>query len=96
MATLINGHLVEKGTGLGGKFVKSYAAGSSEHLAIEKLDEIVLAVNALIQQFNAFLSHVDTANVTGIGNANAATYSGVKVAQTASDALIQSPPQTNL
>jgi hypothetical protein len=29
----------------------------------------------LINQHNALLAHLDTANVTGIGNANAATYS---------------------
>jgi predicted transcriptional regulator len=29
----------------------------------------------LINQHNALLVHLDTANVTGIGNANAATYS---------------------
>ena len=96
MAKKINGHLVEQGKGLAGKFEKTYAAGSSEHLSIEKIDELVLAVNAFIAQFNLFLAHVDTANVTGIGNTNAATYSGVKVPKTASDVLIQSPPIQNL
>lgn len=98
MAQLINGHLVETGNGLGksDKFVKTFSAGSSEHLAIEKIDQLVMAVNALIVQFNAFLAHVDVADVTGIGNANVATFAGVAVAQTASDQLIQSPPKTSL
>lgn len=96
MANFTGGHWVEKGKGEAGKFVKDYAPGSAEHLAIAKLDEIILAVNALISQFNAFLAHVDTGNVVGIGNTNAATYSGVKVPKTASDALIQSPQVTNL
>ena len=35
------------------------------------------AVNSLLTQFKALLAHLDTANVTGIGNANAATYAPV-------------------
>jgi hypothetical protein len=99
MAIFSGGHWIEKGKGEGaspGKFVKDYSPGSSNHLAIAKLDELVLALNSFISQFNAFLAHVDTGNVAGIGNTNAATYSGVKVSQTASDEMIQSPKSTNL
>ncbi len=31
-------------------------------------------LNELITNYNALLAHLDTANLTGIGNANAATY----------------------
>jgi len=97
MAIKINGHLVENGNGIGksNSFVKTFAPGSSEHLAIEKIDQIVIAVNALIAQFNAFLAHVDSADVAGVGNSNATTYKSVAIAQTASDQLVQSPPQSN-
>jgi hypothetical protein len=89
-------HIQEKGKGLGGKFIKTWAPGDSQHLAIEKIDEIVLAVNALIAQFNAFLAHVDTANVAGIGNTNVTNYAGAVIPKTASDVLVPSPSKTNL
>lgn len=100
MATFKGGHWIENGNGLGlphpGKFIKDYAPGSAEHLAVAKLDEIILAVNALISQFNAFLAHADAAAGAPLGTSNAATYSGVAVPKTASDELIQSPKLTNL
>lgn len=89
-------HLQEKGTGLGGKFIKTFAPGSSEHLSVKKLDELILAFNALVVHFNAFLAHVDTGNVVGIGNTNVANFAGSSVSKTASDQLVQSPPKTNL
>jgi hypothetical protein len=96
MANFSGGHWIETFKGEAGKGIKEYAPGSAEHLAIAKLDEVILAINALVTQFNAFLAHVDTANVAGIGNTNVATYAGVKVSKTASDQLIQSPKVTNL
>lgn len=103
MAQFVGGHWVENGKGLQtavvppyGKFIKTFAPGSSEHLAISKLDQIVLAFNVLITQFNAFLTHVDTGNVVGIGNTNRATYGGTSITYTASDELIQSPKLTSI
>lgn len=35
---------------------------------------LINGYNALATKYNELLAHLDTANVTGIGNANAATY----------------------
>ena len=36
--------------------------------------DLIAAHNALAAQYNTLLAHLDTANVAGIGAANAATY----------------------
>lgn len=38
------------------------------------LYELTQSFNALEAKYNALLAHLDTGNVTGIGNTNAATY----------------------
>jgi hypothetical protein len=94
---------VEEGKGLQvnqyppyGKFIKTYAPGSSEHLAISKLDQIVLAFNAFVAQWEAFLSHADAAAGAPLGTSNHATYSATAITYTASDELIQSPKLTSI
>ena len=40
------------------------------------IDDLITKYNNLVAQYNALLAHLDTANVAGIGNTNAANYSG--------------------
>lgn len=37
-------------------------------------EDLITQHNALVAQYNLLLAHLDAANVTGIGNANASTY----------------------
>lgn len=88
--------------GIGGKYVKTYAPGSSENLAILKIDELVAAYNklqgdyaALRAKFVAVLAKLDAD--TGVTDVNyaatqtpAATASA-QVTKSASDLLIKSP-----
>ncbi|WP_175787427.1 hypothetical protein [Burkholderia anthina] len=37
-------------------------------------NDLITAFNALLSQYQALLAHLDVANVTGIGSANASTY----------------------
>lgn len=38
------------------------------------LNDLITQHNALVVKYQALLAHLDVANVTGIGNANVATY----------------------
>jgi hypothetical protein len=52
---------------------RSMAAASRARLG-DVIYDLMNNHNALVAQFQAFLTHVDTAAVTGIGTANEATY----------------------
>lgn len=41
------------------------------------LQDLITNYNAMTTKYNALLAHLDTANVAGIGNTNAATYAAV-------------------
>ena len=43
---------------------------------IDAVNSLTSSYNALVAEHNALLAHLDSANVAGIGNANAATYGG--------------------
>jgi hypothetical protein len=48
---------------------------AAEHVQLgDVLNDLISQVNALTAKFAAFLTHVDSGNVTGIGNGNAAAY----------------------
>jgi hypothetical protein len=54
---------------------------AAEHVQLgDVLNDLISQVNALTAKYAAFLAHVDTGNVTGIGSSNAASY-GVSPAQ---------------
>lgn len=82
-------------SGLNGKYVKTYAPGSSEHLAIKKHDEVVAAYNALAAKFNALLAKLD-ADV--VGGADYVTVIGAASAdvKTASKELLPSPKKEDI
>lgn len=48
----------------------------------DTVEEIITKFNALQASFQSLLAHLDTANVTGIGNQNAANYGNSLVAVT--------------
>ena len=48
--------------------------GLAEARLGDNIYNIIAAFNALEAQYLALLAHLDTANVAGIGNTNAATY----------------------
>ena len=76
--------------GIKGKFVKMFSPGSSEHLAIVKLDEVITAFNAMVTQYNALLAKLDAD--TGVVDTDyASAVVGAKVSKTATDQLIPSP-----
>lgn len=72
------------------KYVKTYAPGSSEHLAILKHDEVVAAYNDLATKFNALLAKLDS---DVVGGADYVAVIGAASAEVkdASDELIPSP-----
>lgn len=76
--------------GLNGKYIKTYAPGSSEHLAILKHDEAIAKLNELITAFNATLTKLDSdAGVTDTDyNSTLAVTGGLN---TATEDLIPSP-----
>jgi hypothetical protein len=85
----------EQGSGIAGKFVKTFAPGSSEHLAIKKLDELAIAHNALIAKFNALLVKLDAD--TGVIDVNyESTLEATPLAKSASDELIPSPKRQDV
>lgn len=47
-------------------------------------EDLITQINALTAKYNALLAHLDTANVTGIGNANASTYGVTSTVKTLS------------
>lgn len=88
--------------GIGGKYVKTYAPGSSEQLSIIKIDEIVASYNklkvdydALRAKFVALLAKLDAD--TGVADTNyaaletPAAVTSASIAKSASDLLIPSP-----
>jgi hypothetical protein len=85
--------------GLNGKYIKTYAPGSSEELSIDKHDEVVAAYNDLVTKFNALLAKMD-ADFADVTNAET-DYASVIGAptgdiNTATEDLIPSPAQESI
>ena len=78
--------IIDKSKGLGsvnsGQFVKTFAPGSSEHLAIIKLDQLVAALAGVLHKLDAD---------TGVNDTN--YFALWNIAYSASDQLIPSPAQ---
>lgn len=75
----------DKSDGINGKFVKTFAPGSSEHLAIVKLDELIVKFQALLAKLDAD---------AGVADVNYA--STLNVSKTATDQLVPSPAKQDV
>lgn len=71
--------------GLKNEFVKDYSAGSSEHLANVKIDQLIVALNALLTKLDAD---------TGVVGTN--YHALIAIAKTMTDQLIKNPPKMDL